>query len=862
MSKKIPAIAIGLVLLAGVPAAAAAPTAPAPASGPTHAAPTPSSAVALADATPVKEEVVYAHLAADGTVERILVVNAFPDAPSSFVDHGRYREVSNLSTTDELERAEDRVTIATPGGEFYYQGELASTDAPWLLSLEYWLDGSQVSAADLRGRSGNLEIRGQVRQNPAVDPVYYDNYMLQISITLDTAHFSRVASEGATIASQGSAKVVNLTSMPGEDTDFTVTAEASNAHLGTIQAAGLPFSMAVDLPDAAAYTGDLVELSDAIATLAAGVRDYTNGVGEVADASGGLDRGAAELAAGARQVSDGFEQLAAGRGEFDAGLRDYNAGVGQFADGIGQLDDGLGSFADGLARLAEGSGALSSGLEEYAGGVAAFSAGLDQTAEGSAALTDGLTELAAGLAELAVQGKYADQNLVGGSAQILAALQALEAGVAGPVSDADLQALRGLLGELTTSLDALEATLAQADVTELRETTESATSRLSATSERIAAIAAEMQDTDAIVADLGLTVTDNPEAQALLDHLDAQGQRLSTETAELDAIASALAGLDVDGLAAALEAVSSDVTAVRADVEAMDAALAAVPPRDADELARTVAALSAQYQAFHGGLVGYVDGVEDASVGLAGEPGCQVPDPEDPDGAPIPAPCFPELAQRYPHLVTGTPGALSGAYHLRNGLQGLSSAGGELSTGAQELAEGGSALHEGVLELQGGADQFASEADRIVDGANALADGGDALVAGHRELVGADRPFAAGLRDLSAGLSSYHDGTGQLVDGLGQLDSAGQQLSDGAATLRDETRDMDQQMETQMDEALADFLPKDFTLTSFTSPENTGIKQVQFVYLTDAQTEPEETAPVEEEPVQKTWWDRILDIFR
>ena len=86
--------------------------------------------------------------------------------------------------------------------------------------------------------------------------------------------------------------------------------------------------------------------------------------------------------------------------------------------------------------------------------------------------------------------------------------------------------------------------------------------------------------------------------------------------------------------------------------------------------------------------------------------------------------------------------------------------------------------------------------------------------------------------------------SGRLALGVGAgkhqqlLTVSGQELSGGADTLRDETSDMDQQMTERIDEAMADFLPSDFTLVSFADPRNTGIERVQFVYLVDAQTEP------------------------
>ena len=139
--------------------------------------------------------------------------------------------------------------------------------------------------------------------------------------------------------------------------------------------------------------------------------------------------------------------------------------------------------------------------------------------------------------------------------------------------------------------------------------------------------------------------------------------------------------------------------------------------------------------------------------------------------------------------------------------------------------------------------QFADQGGLIVDGANQLAAGGNDLVTGHAQLLSGDRQLGTGLWLYASGVDSYASGVRQFSDGLGVLGAGGQELSGGADTLRDETSDMDQQMTERIDEAMADFLPSEFTLVSFADPRNTGIERVQFVYLVDAQTEPRPSLP-------------------
>jgi len=778
---------------------------------------------------PTKEEVVYAHLGSDGTVNRIFVVNAFPDASGSIADYGDYRSVVNLTNTDQIKQTGDRVQVNTEPGNFFYQGELTSTEMPWLIGLDYLLDGRRVSASELQGKSGELAIEIQVRRNPRVDPVFFENYMLQISVNLDAQYFSRVASEGATIAASGATTVVNITSLRGKDSDYRITALANNAHLGQIQIAGLPFEMMMELPDTSAYLGDLVALQDAIALLADGVGEFTSGVDQLDAASGELSSGAATLADTARLISQGFNQLAAGRGEFDAGLRLYNDGIQEFSAGMSALADGIAEFNAGIDQLADGSSQLASGLGTYSTGMAQFSDGLDQSAQGSQELTSGVAELSEGLRQLTEQGKYADPNLVSGSAQILAALEAMDAALSFPMTPEELELLLSLLQTVSAAFDEFANAVDQTDFDALLALLRDSLTRFDNSVAEIEQIAATLQDSSAITAQLGIDVTDNPQAQALLAYMAEQGRQLDAASAELQSVRAALGGLDplLQGLLDALEQLRDQYDTVRDLIGRLNAAIQAISVEDIQQLAEGIGLLSANYRTFHEGLVAYVDGVEQAYLG-----------------------------------VSGDPGLLSGAQDLSDGLGTLATAGGELAAGASELADGAAQLNDGIGALQEGVAQFAGQGGQIVDGADQLAAGGNDLVAGHGQLLSGDQQLSSGLGQFASGMDSYASGVQQFSTGLGLLGVGGQELSGGANTLRDETSDMDQQMTQRIDEAMADFLPADFKLISFADPRNTGIERVQFVYLVDAQTEP---APEPAEPSEagdKSIWQRILDIFR
>lgn len=794
-----------------------------------------------APTAPVKEEVVYAHLSGNGEVNQVYVVNAFRDADGAITDHGKYSEVVNLTTTDQLVRRDDRVEIPTQEGDFYYQGELISRDMPWRLGFEYFIDGRAVSPAELQGSSGDFEMRIKVRQNEAVDPLYFEHYMVQIQVNLDSQYFSQMASEGATIATSGEMRVVNLTSMPGKTADLAITAKVTNAHLGQIQVVGLPFSMMIDMPDPSEYTADLLTLQNAIAELADGVGQFTSGVETVSGAAGQLSTGANTLTSNAELIAGGFDQLAAGRGEFDAALRQYNQGVQAFASGLSGLDGGVSDMTGGVDQLVEGAGGLSGGLTEYSTGMQQFSQGLGESADGSAALATGLGTLTTGLEQLTQQGKYADQNLVGSSAQILAGLQGLEQALQAPLNAEEAAQLTELLDGFTLAFEGFAATVDATDFDTLRTDLNASVTSLDAAASSIEQVSAELLNPDVST----LADPSNPDVQTLLTYMATKGTELASTATELRRIQTELSTLstEITDLQTSLETVSSQFDELRGLIDRVKVAITAVSPAQIAELQQGVAGMVTNYTLFHDGLVGYVNGVEGAYLGLAGIP--EIPAQPGIPGTPA------------------QPGLLAGAQQLSGGLDALNTNGEQLATSAGQLATGAGELHSGLVEFRNGLGQFSGQAGQIVTGAGQLASGGNALVNGHGQLITGENQFGTGIWQYAEGMASYSSGVAQYAQGVGELGSAAPALAGGANQLRDETADMDQQMADRIDDAMAEYLPNDdYELVSFTDAKNnTSIKRVQFIYLIDAQTEPK-AAPPPEPDEARSWWQRILDIFR
>ncbi|GAA0453695.1 YhgE/Pip domain-containing protein [Alkalibacillus silvisoli] len=316
-----------------------------------------------------KHEVIYATLDAGGEQDAMYVVNQFNVTESGeMVDFGPYESVQNLTNLEEMSLNSDEVTFSATEDQFYYQGNLNGMPLPWTFDVGYTLDGEEVDANDILGEDGQLQIEIETNANDDVDPVFYDNYLLQISLTLDSEIYNQIEAEDGTIASAGKNKQVTFTVMPGEDEHFIVEANVSDFEFDGVEISALPASMSVDQPETGEMKDEMSSLSDGIAEVHDGVGDLQDGVSEMNDGIIELHDGSFEYLDGMRELDDGSSDLIEGSLAIDDALRQMSAGFDadhemDFSE-IEELSQGLKEIADGLYEIEGGLSELRGNYQE------------------------------------------------------------------------------------------------------------------------------------------------------------------------------------------------------------------------------------------------------------------------------------------------------------------------------------------------------------------------------------------------------------------------------------------------------------------------------------------------------------------
>ena len=324
-----------------------------------------AAAPAFAAGTPTqKEEVVYGLLEPDGSIQSVYVVNSF--AGGMITDYGNYSEVSNLTSSEKLTRNGDMITADTAAEQFYYQGTLQAKALPWNIDIRYKLDGEEFSASDIAGKTGALEITIYITQNKSVNSVFYENYMLSVSLTLDTEKCTNIVSPNAMIASAGKNKIIAHTVLPENDANITVSANVRDFIMSGVEFSAVPLAMLIDLPDTGSLSDDMNSLSDAVDSLNNGVKKLSEGTAKTYSGAQKLADGSSDIASGLSELSGNSAEVLGASVQINTALFniskafDEQGGDFDFND-IAALPAGLRQLADGLTGLTNGISTLKSG---------------------------------------------------------------------------------------------------------------------------------------------------------------------------------------------------------------------------------------------------------------------------------------------------------------------------------------------------------------------------------------------------------------------------------------------------------------------------------------------------------------------
>ena len=279
---------------------------------------------ALEDENPTqKTETVYAVLNADGSISDTIVSSWLHD------DDGIHNiketldetDVENVKTDEEPKVDGNVYTWNSKHNDIYYQGK-TTKQLPIEVKITYELDGHQLSAKEVSGRSGHLKLTIHF-ENLESKTVYADGKAITVHpsflagglLTLNADHYKNVSCSNGKIVNDGTNEVLAFANVPGL--------------AGTLQEAGL--NKIIDqlhISDDTVIETDVKDFdlgSIMIAMTSEISLDELAGQLSIGDLTGGID----QLVSASDQLLDGSKQLYEGTTELKEGAKPLTSATPQ-----------------------------------------------------------------------------------------------------------------------------------------------------------------------------------------------------------------------------------------------------------------------------------------------------------------------------------------------------------------------------------------------------------------------------------------------------------------------------------------------------------------------------------------------------
>ena len=313
----------------------------------------------------VKKETVYVLADADGTSNKVIV----SDWLSGSAGNGAVTDVSDLT---DIEVVKGNSTMTEDGakkvwnvsdGDVYYRGN-SNAEVPVAVHVTYLLDGKEISAKDIAGKSGTVTIRFDY-ENKKTETVMIDGnettvYVPFVMITgalLDSETFSNVSVTNGRLVNDGSRMAVVGWAFPGLAEDLGISREdISVPDFVEITADVKNFTMGMTLTIATneVFRGLNVGKLDSLSKVDELLAQITDAMTKLEDGSDALYEGLCTLLESTDALSEGAGKLADGSKQLADGAKKASDGAGQLADGAATLDAGLSKLDANSEALREG----------------------------------------------------------------------------------------------------------------------------------------------------------------------------------------------------------------------------------------------------------------------------------------------------------------------------------------------------------------------------------------------------------------------------------------------------------------------------------------------------------------------------
>lgn len=352
----------------------------------------------LAYTTPVlaftKDETVYSKTDANGNAYSTIVSDHITNENQDKMinDISDLLNIKNVNGNEEFSQDGNNLVWNADGSDIYYQGK-SQKDLPIECNIKYELDGKEITAQELAGKSGKVKITIEYKNKDAHtvningrNETLYTPFVVVCGTILDNEHHRNIEITNGKVIDDGSKTTVLGISLPGMQESLNIKKDK------------------LDIPDTIEIIMDSTdfELSNIVTYVTPKIIEEDDL--DIFNKLDGIYSQVNTLQSSSKQIEDGANNLKTGVDTYKEKSQEFNSAMTQIAQGTGtinsnynKIDEGINTLNAGSKNLKNGAEQLNSGINQLSSSVSNLPQGIEALYQGSANLNAGITGVASGV---------------------------------------------------------------------------------------------------------------------------------------------------------------------------------------------------------------------------------------------------------------------------------------------------------------------------------------------------------------------------------------------------------------------------------------------------------------------------------
>ena len=350
-----------------------------------------------------KSETVYVTVEGNEIKDKSVSVWLNSDKNIKANDKSNLTNVKDLKTDKELKSENGYLKLDENKKDVYYKGD-TDKKLPVDVSVKYFLDGKEMKASELEGKSGHLKIVITSKNNRYVAKTIdgqsrnvYSPYVVVAAMTFDDEKVENVTSDDIKVVKDGKNEIVTTVMTPGMKQNLSGIVE--DKELDNFKD---EVSVEMDIKDYkpveiySVITNEFFQEKKNIDSL----DKLQNGVKELQDNSQKLVDASVKLSEGQDKLNSGISQMQTGVTKLHNGSQKLASSTQQMQGKFSGIQSKVGPIQGYLAQMNDGSLKLYNGISDYTAAVGKIKENTAKIKEGSEKLAKGATDLDNGVGKL------------------------------------------------------------------------------------------------------------------------------------------------------------------------------------------------------------------------------------------------------------------------------------------------------------------------------------------------------------------------------------------------------------------------------------------------------------------------------